>query len=356
MTANSAAAMSRWGNIRGCILKKQYAACEPIRWGMIGCGSVTEVKSAPAYQQTQGFTLTTVMGRNAAKVKDYAQRHGIAHYVTDADALIHDPNVDAVYIATPPDSHREYALKVAAAGKPCCVEKPLAPRYADSLAMVEAFQQANVPLFVAYYRRSLPRFKQVKQWLMSGKIGTVRHLHWAYTRTPSALDLSREYNWRTDATIAPAGYFDDLASHGLDLFTYLLGEIRHAQGISRNQQNLYTAQDAISACWLHDNGVTGSGSWHFGCHARHDQVDIHGSQGRIQFAVFNDTALQLDNEDGTQHLFVENPAHVQRFHVENMREHLLGNAIHPSTGQTALHTSWVMERILTTPLGYGKQT
>lgn len=323
-----------------------FAMSQPIRWGMIGCGSVTEVKSAPAYQQTQGFELAMVMGRDSRNVREYARRHGVAQHVTDANVLIHDPQIDAVYIATPPDSHRAYALQVAAAGKPCCIEKPLAPRYADSLAIVTAFQQADVPLFVSYYRRSLPRFNQIKQWLEAGKIGTVRHIHWAYTRTPSPLDKAGVYQWRTDAAIAPAGYFDDLASHGLDLFTYLLGNICNVNGISRNQQGLYSAQDAISACWLHNNGVTGTGSWHFGCHTRHDQVDIWGSHGHIQFAVFNDDNLQLDNADGKQCLFVENPVHIQRFHVENMREHLQGKVIHPSTGQTALHTSWIMEQIL----------
>ncbi len=318
----------------------------PLRWGMIGCGSVAEVKSAPAYQQVPGFVLTSVMGRNAAKVQDYAQRHGIAQWVTDADVLIHDPNIDAIYIATPPDSHCEYALKVAAAGKPCCVEKPLAPRYADAVIMVNAFQQAQLPLFVAYYRRSLPRFNQVKQWLASGAIGQVRHLHWHYTRTPSPLDLSGTDNWRTDATIAPAGYFDDLASHGLDLFSYLLGDIVQAKGITRNQANLYSARDAVSACWLHDNGVTGSGSWHFACHERQDRVEIMGSAGQISFAVFNDVPLQLMNATGTQRIEIPNPPHIQLFHVQKMREHLLGKAIHPSTGQTALHTSWVMEQIL----------
>ena len=97
-----------------------------IRWGMIGCGSVTEVKSGPAYQQTPGFSLHAVMRRDAQKAADYARRHQVPLWFSDADALIQHPEIDAVYIATPPDSHLFYALKVAAAGKICCVEKPMA--------------------------------------------------------------------------------------------------------------------------------------------------------------------------------------------------------------------------------------
>ena len=129
---------------------------KPIRWGIIGCGVVTEVKSGPAYQKVEGFELTSVMRRNIEAAQSYAQRHGVAHFTDSADDIINDDQIDAIYIATPPDSHKYYALKVAQAGKPCCVEKPLAPSYKDCVQINEAFVSNNTPLFVAYYRRSLP--------------------------------------------------------------------------------------------------------------------------------------------------------------------------------------------------------
>ncbi len=104
----------------------------PIRWGIIGCGNVTEVKSGPAFQQTDGFELKAVMRRDHQKAKDYALRHGIPKIYKKAEDLILDDEIDAVYIATPPDSHKYYGLMVAAAGKPCCIEKPMAPNYEDS--------------------------------------------------------------------------------------------------------------------------------------------------------------------------------------------------------------------------------
>jgi len=198
------------------------------------------------------------MRRDADKVKDYAKRHGIKKYYTNADDLINDNEIDAVYIATPPDSHKLYALKVAKAGKICCVEKPLAPSYPDSLAIYNAFNDKNIPLFVAYYRRSLPRFTKIKEWLENNYIGDVRHISWNFCKPASDIDKSKVYNWRTDANIAPGGYFDDLASHGLDLFTYLLGNIKQVSGISVNQQQNYTAKDAITASWIHENNITGS--------------------------------------------------------------------------------------------------
>lgn len=319
---------------------------ETIRWGIIGCGNVTEVKSGPPYQNTEGFELIAVMRRDAEKAADYAKRHGVPKHYFNADDLIFDDQVDAIYIATPPDSHNYYALKVAEAGKPCCIEKPLAPNYSESLEIFEAFRRKELPLFVAYYRRSLPRFLKIKEWLDDDEIGEVRHIRWMLAKPPSDDDLSGKYNWRTDAQVAPGGYFDDLASHGLDLFIYFLGDISHADGVSLNQQGLYSAKDAITGSWLHKNGITGVATWNFGCNRKEDLVEIYGSKGKISFSVFGEDDIVLDNENGEQKEFIEHPKHVQQFHVENLRNHLLDGKEHPSTGKTALHTSWVMDSIL----------
>lgn len=318
-----------------------------MNWGFIGCGSVTEIKSGPAYQQTTDFNVTAVMRRDIEKLKDYAKRHNIKATFTDADALINDANIDAVYIATPPDTHKYYALKVAKAGKPCCIEKPLSPSYNESLEIQKAFNEKNTPLFVAYYRRSLPRFLKIKEWLANNYIGEVRHINAHLSKPANDIDLAKGYNWRTDAKIAPAGYFDDLASHGLDLFTFLLGDIIDAKGISFNQQNLYTSKDAVTASWLHKKGVSGTGVWNFGCNDHLDKVIIYGNKGTIEFSVFHEKPIILKSATKNEELFIENPKHVQQYHVQNISDFFQGKIkSHPSTGKTALHTSWVMSKIL----------
>jgi predicted dehydrogenase len=317
-----------------------------IRWGIIGCGDVTEIKSGPPYYKIEGFSLAAVMRRDKEKAKDYATRHQVKKYYTNADDLINDTEIDAVYIATPPDTHKFYGLKVAAVGKPCCIEKPLAPSYADSLEVFNAFNKTNTPLFVAYYRRTQPRFNQIKKWIDKGAIGEIRHINWHLSKTTSEQDLSKEYNWRTDIKVAPGGYFDDLASHGLDLFTYYLGNIKEAKGISLNQQGLYSAKDAITACWVHKNGVTGSGSWNFGCNLNEDIVKIYGSKGTIQFSIFDNVPIVLESALKNKSLMIDHPENVQYFHIEAMRDFLLNDAEHPSMGQSGLHTSWVMDKIL----------
>ena len=318
-----------------------------INWGIIGCGNVTEVKSGPAYKLTDGFNIEAVMRRDVEKLKDYAQRHNINKIYTDADALINDSSIDAVYIATPPDTHKFYAFKVAAAEKPCCIEKPLSPSYADSLEIYNAFSEKTIPLFVAYYRRSLPRFLKIKEWLDNNYIGDVRHISAHLSKPASKTDLSKSYNWRTNIEIAPGGYFDDLASHSLDLFTFLLGNIKEANGISLNQQNLYTAKDAVTSIWLHENSITGSGTWHFGCNEHVDSVTIFGSKGTIEFSVFHENPIVLKSDSKNESLTIENPKHIQMPHVQNIKAVLFNKMdIHSSNGATALHTSWVMDKIL----------
>ncbi|PKQ44182.1 Gfo/Idh/MocA family protein [Confluentibacter flavum] len=316
------------------------------KWGIIGCGSVTEVKSGPAYQKVEGFKLHAVMRRDVTKAEDYALRHGVPKFYDNADDLINDTEVDAVYIATPPDSHMYYALKVAAVGKICCIEKPMAPSYDECILINNAFEEKNIPLFVAYYRRSLPRFEQVKSWLKKNKIGTVRHVYWHLSKPANTIDLSKEYNWRTDINIAYGGYFDDLASHGMDLFIHLLGGIKEANGIAINQQGLYAAMDAITGSWIHTSGVTGSGSWNFGTEKREDLVQIYGDNGKISFSVFEEVPIVLDYGSIKESVNIENPENIQLFHVKNIKNHLFQESKHPSTGSTALHTSWVLDNIL----------
>ncbi|WP_105167600.1 Gfo/Idh/MocA family protein [Pseudoalteromonas sp. T1lg23B] len=318
------------------------------RWGVIGCGSVTEVKSLPAYQQVEGFDVFSVMRRDHQLAIDYAQRHNVPHVHKDADELINDQSIDAIYIATPPDSHLYYALKVAQAGKICCIEKPLSPSYQESLEICQAFKERDLPLYTAYYRRSLPLFNKVKAYIDQGAIGEVRHVSWNYCRPTYDIDLTGEYNWRTDKDIAPGGYFDDLASHGLDIFGYLLGDYKEAKGVGSNQQALYSALDSVSACWVHKNGVTGSGMWNFGSATRQDNVVIFGSKGEIHFSIFQDPEVTLITQNGIEKTVHEYPKHIQIHHVENIKSDLLGERQHPSTGLTALHTSWVMDKILNT--------
>ncbi|MNL37677.1 hypothetical protein D3C87_1598370 [compost metagenome] len=198
---------------------------------------------------------------------------------------------------------------------------------------------------MSYYRRSLPRFQQVRQWLEAGRIGEVRHLSWTLTKAPSAEDRGGAGNWRTDPAIAGGGYFADLASHGLDLFQYLLGDIVEVAGFTARQAGLYAAEDAVSASWRFASGAMGMGCWNFVADRREDRVEVIGSKGRISFSVFDEHPVQLEADEHLS-LHIEHHHHIQWHHVLGMNAHIRGESRHPAVAEEALKTDWVMDQIL----------
>ena len=321
-----------------------------VRWGIIGCGDVTELKSGPAFYKCEGAELVAVMRRNAAKAADYARRHNVPRWYDNADELIDDPAVDAVYVATPPGSHEEYTLKAARAGKPVYVEKPMARSHAECERMVEACAAAGVPLFVAYYRRRLPIFLKVKELVESGAIGAVRFATVSLYQPPSQQERNpADLPWRVRPELSGAGLFFDLGSHQLDYLDYLLGPIERAQGQFANQANLYPAEDIVSASFRFESGVLGSGIWCFTIAEtnRREQTELIGDKGAITFSSFNlDAPLRLETARGTEEIALPPPAHVQQPLIQSIVDQLRGQGQCPSTGITAARTGRVLDQIL----------
>ncbi len=319
---------------------------DPIRWGIIGCGNVTEVKSGPGLQKAEGSALVAVMRRDGALARDYAERHGVARWYDNADALIADDDVDAVYIATPPDSHMDYTLRVAAAGKPVYVEKPMARTGDECEHMVQACAAAGVPLFVAYYRRSLPIHDKVRTLLADGAIGTPRFTTIRHVGAfgPGAV------GWRLIPEVAgKGGLFHDLASHQLDLLDYLLGPIEPADGVALNLGGHYDCDDTVTAAWQHADGVAGAGAWCFVAdgNLQSEDMEIVGTEGRLGFTAFAlNEPIRLQQGARVQEIAVEPPEHVQQPLIQRVVDDLRGRDTCPSTGVSALRTARVMDRFL----------
>jgi predicted dehydrogenase len=316
-------------------------------WGIIGCGDVTEVKSGPALQKAKNSRLQAVMRRNAVKAEDYARRHQVPKWYDQADALIADPDVDLVYIATPPDSHRDYTLKVAAAGKPVYVEKPMARNYTECLEMIEACQQAKIPLFTAYYRRSLPLFLKIKELLEQHKIGEVRFINVMLYQPPYQNDYeTMKLPWRVMPEIAGGGYFIDLASHTLDLLDYYFGPVTEVNGLAGNQAKLYPAEDTVVANLRFESGILASAAWCFCTSGREDKVTITGTEGVISFSTFMERDVVMENRDGRTSWPFNKPEHIQQPHIQSIINQLNGAGRCPSDGLSAARTNWVMDQVL----------
>jgi predicted dehydrogenase len=318
-----------------------------ISWGIIGCGKVTEIKSGPALQKAENSALAAVMRRNGDLAEDYAKRHNVPRWYDNADELINDPGVDAVYVATPPDSHLEYVSRCAKAGKPVYVEKPMARSFDECKAMIEACSKAGVPLFVAYYKRALPRFLKIKELVDNGAVGEVRFVTMTLYQPPYPAECDRErLPWRVKPEIAGAGNFMDLACHTINVLEHILGPISRAQGIASNQGGLYAAEDIVSANLRFASGVHATGNWCFTAFSRYDMNEIVGTKGKLSFSTFGSNPILLVTESGTMEFPIVNPVHIQQPFIQTIVNELNGQGTCPSKGENASQTSWVMDEIL----------
>lgn len=321
-----------------------------IYWGFIGCGEVTEKKSGPAFGEVEGSRVVAVMSRNEAKARSYAGRHGVPRWYTDAQQLIDDPEVNAVYIATPPSSHATYAVMCMRSGKPCYVEKPLASSYEDCIRVNRISEQTGVPCFVAYYRRYLPYFNKVRSIITEGSIGKVLTVQLQFAVPPRDLDYTATASlpWRLQPDISGGGYFYDLAPHQLDLLQELFGVIVRAHGYPTNRAHLYQAEDTISAAFIFDSGISGSASWCFVGHesAKADRITVIGDRGILSFSVYTYDPIHLVTNAGVQSIIVPNPPYVQLPIITSVIRHLQGLGTCTATSVSATPVNWVMDRIL----------
>lgn len=321
-----------------------------IQWGMIGCGNVTEKKSgAPAINKVAHSSLVAVMARKADKAEDYAKRHGVAKWYTDVDELINDPDVNAIYIATPPDVHLEYAEKAIKAGKPVYIEKPMARNFKECEEINRLGREAGVPVFVAYYRRMLPYFIQLKALVDENVIGDIRCINIALHWQPYDEEVGEnpKPRWRVFPEISGGGHFHDLASHQFDILEYLFGEIKQAKGIARNQAHLYKADDVVVATFEFENGIVGNGSWCYTINKeqRIDQGQFIGSKGKITFSFFEPTPIKVETAEGLKEYKASYPEHVQQPLLETIVKELRGEGKCPSTGETGARANLIMDYI-----------
>ena len=317
-----------------------------IRWGIIGCGAVTEVKSGPALQQAQDSELVAVMRRNGALARDYAQRHQVPRWYDDAEALLQDPEVNAIYIATPPAFHAPYAIRAAEAGKHIYVEKPMALNHAECQQMMAAAQANGVQLYVAYYRRYLPLFQKVKALLEAGAIGTAAQVQVFLARTPNARYHTSPLPWRVQPELSGGGLFVDMGSHQIDLLQYLLGPIARVSGQATNLGGHYPAEDHVMAQWTHAPGISVSGTWDFQAPAPADEIIIQGSEGQLSFATFAPAPLVWQHQDTTQSFTFDALPHVQLPMVQAVVNAFLGKGSCSSDGESAGIVNWVIDHFL----------
>lgn len=318
----------------------------PVKWGIIGCGDVCEVKSGPAFSKVEGSSLVAVMRRDAVKAEDFARRHHVPVFYNDASRLINDPNVNAIYIATPPESHEKYTLQALEAGKPVYVEKPVTVDTQSCQRMIDASLRHSVPVTVAHYRRELALFKRVKSIVRDGLIGKVNLVLLNLFQAPKSTNPSE--NWRIDPATSGGGNMYDLAPHQLDILYWIFGNPMAVRGSSFNQGKKYPAPDINSLTAIFQDSVFFQGLWSFNVapDAKMDSCKIIGERGTLEFpffASFTEAALRITIDGTSSDEQFTFPVNIQHPMIAQVVKYFQGTGPNPCSLEEALVTLNMIE-------------
>ncbi|MFC5284898.1 Gfo/Idh/MocA family protein [Pedobacter alpinus] len=318
---------------------------EKITWGILGCGDVTEVKSGPAFNKVRNSKIEAVMRRDADKAKDYANRHHIDKWHNNADELINDENINAIYIATPPAPHKDYAIQALKAGKHVYIEKPVTLTSAECETIIEVEKASKNKVTVAHYRRAQPLFIKLKELIDDKVIGDIRIIDLKLFQKPDSEAIAKtDENWRINPEISGGGLFFDLAPHQLDILVHIFGEPLQYHGFSKNQSKQNNVADITVGQIAFKDDVIFNGVWCFNSQPDNEveQCEFIGSKGKITLSFFNGL-LSLTKNGKTVNFNYPPMQHVQQHLIEKTVNYFLGEEENPCSLQDALISLKVME-------------
>lgn len=310
-----------------------------VKWGIIGCGDVCEVKSGPAFNKVPNSRLVAVMRRDKEKVKDFANRHSVHKYFTDAKEMLRDEEINAIYIATPPSSHEAYTKMALESGRPVYVEKPVTMDSESCRRMIKMEEEYENRVSVAHYRRGLPLFNNVKKLIADGAIGKPRLIQIKTLQPTSSKIINHtEDAWRVNPEISGGGLFHDLSPHQLDILYWIFGKPSDVSIKVANQGKNYSAPDLTLLNASYANDIYLNGVWSFSVaeEATADSCEIIGDRGLIRFSFFRVSTIELVTENGTEKIQHEYPHNIQQPHIDNVVRFFRDEGENPCSLQDAL--------------------
>ena len=316
-----------------------------IKWGLIGCGKVVENKSGPAFNTINNSSIYAVMRRNLTKAKKSAEKLNAQKYYDNIDNLLNDNEINAVYIATPPGLHLEQAIKCCKYKKPTYIEKPFARNYKEALQITQMYEDAGIPLYIAHYRRALPKFIKIKAILESGKIGKI---------CEADFRLNRKYNyeeihntWLYNVELSGGGKFYDIAPHSIDIMVYLLGNFTQINGIATNNNKEYDVEDIVIMQFKTERDVIGTANFNSLSLDKKDKMIIYGTKGKIEFSIHGNDPIIITTENNEEKIEINNPKIIQENMIENIVNSLLtGRHLNTCSAKEALETYRIMDIVL----------
>jgi predicted dehydrogenase len=276
-----------------------------VGWGLVGCGDIARKRVAPALRNLDNCELIAVSRADAARAESFAAEFGAKRWHADWRQLIEDPEVEAVYVATPVHLHAEQAVAAAEAGKHVLCEKPMALTVAECERMNASAEANGVRLGVAYYRRFYPAVERVREILESGDIGVpvVAQVN-AFERYDPAPDNPRR--WLLDKRYSGGGPMFDFGCHRIEVLLNLFGDVKAVRGFFSNIVFEREVEDTASALIQFVRGTEAILTVSHAAREPQDTLEIFGSEGSVRIDVLNEGRLCVRTEDG-EHLELHPP-------------------------------------------------
>ncbi|MFO7166693.1 MAG: Gfo/Idh/MocA family oxidoreductase [Chloroflexota bacterium] len=270
----------------------------PLRWGIIGAGNVAEFKGGPALQQAAGSTVLAVMRRDAEQAAAVAARLGVPRVYSTLEGILADPEIDAVYIATPVVHHCSQTIAAAEAGKHVLVEKPMGMNRAECAQMIAACRAHGVRLGVAYYRRFYPVIRHAQALLASGALGDIIAARAQYV-TAHVPRGAPTPDWRLQPAISGGGCLADVGVHRLDLLLALLGP---ADAVSAFTDAPAPGEaERIASVHMHmRSGAHAACTVVWGSEGFCDELEIIGRAGRLVITSLDRGQLSIFRAQGVE--------------------------------------------------------
>jgi predicted dehydrogenase len=268
-----------------------------LRWGLIGCGDIAQKRIAPALRDSSVCELVAVSRAQAHRAESFATQFGARKWYADWPELVIDPEIDAVYVATPVHLHAEQTIAAADAGKHVLCEKPMAMNVAESDRMIAACRANNVKLGVAYYRHFYPVIDRIKTVIGSGEIGKpvlaqINAFEWF---DPPA-DHPR--SWLLKQNVAGGGPMFDFGCHRIEVLLHVFGGITHVTAQTAKTLFDREVEDTAAALFKFASGVCGTLTVSHAAREPRDTFDVFGSQGSIHVPALNAGTMRVIAANG----------------------------------------------------------
>jgi predicted dehydrogenase len=269
-----------------------------LRWGLIGCGDIARRRVAPALRDLDNCRLINVTREKIDQLEAFAREFGAEKWVADWHELVADPDIDAVYIATPVYLHHKMTLEAAARGKHVLCEKPMAMTESECKAMILACESQGVRLGIAYYRHFYPTVRRTHAIIREGVIGDVKIVQ-MNAFSPFDRKPGEPRYWLLEKGKSGGGPMMDFGCHRIEVMLDLLGPVTDVHAEISNLRFQREVEDTAIAHLVFSNGVRGLLTVTHVVAEGQDTLDVYGTKGSVHIPVLNQGKLILRTERDT---------------------------------------------------------